>query len=359
MIDINELTLEEKIGQLFLIGLEEKNITAETLKMVEEYKIGGFILYKKNYNNYTEMLEIINELKRINQKNRIPLFIAIDQEGGRVNRMPKDFLNLKSPKNIAMKCNLKLIRNSIDITSEMLLKTGINMNIAPVLDIQKFNDTHPIGDRCYGKNKEDVCKYGVEAMMQMQKNNLISVIKHFPGHGATKTDSHYGLPIVNKSIEQIEEEDMVPFIAAINNGADSIMVGHLILKAIDKIFPVSLSNKIIIPYLREKLNFNGIIITDDIKMQAISLFYGPNLATKRALTVGNDIVMMRLGYKKEKKIIDKLSKNKHIINNIDEKVSRIIKLKEKYNISDNPVKGCNIEEINYKINKLNSLFDSK
>ena len=288
------------------------------------------------------------------------MFIAIDQEGGRVNRMPKEFLNLKSPKTIVMKEDLQLVRNCIDITSEMLIKTGINMNIAPVLDIQRFNDNHPIGDRCYGKNKENVCKYGIEAMKQMQNNNLISVIKHFPGHGSTKTDSHHGLPVVNKTVKQIEVEDMVPFIEAIKNGADSIMVGHLVLKSIDKIYPVSLSKKIIIPYLREKLKFDVIIITDDIKMQAINLFYGPNLATKRALMVGNDIVMMRLGYKKEKKIIDKFLKNKKIINITDEKITRKLKLKEKYKINDNPIEGCNnIEKINYKINKLNSLFDTK
>lgn len=360
MINVNKLTLEEKIGQLFLIGLDEKNITKKTREMIEKYKIGGFILYKRNYDNYNEMLEIINELKRINQKNRIPLFIAIDQEGGRVNRMPKEFLNLKSPKTIVMKNDLQLVRNSIDITSEILVKTGINMNIAPVLDIQRFSDNHPIGDRCYGKNKEDVCKYGIEAMKQMQNNNLISVIKHFPGHGATKTDSHYGLPIITKKIEEIEKDDMIPFIEAINCGADCLMVGHLIIKDVDRIFPVSLSKKTINQYLRKKMNYNGVIITDDIKMKAISIFYGPNVAIKRALLAGNDIVMMRLGYKKEKKILDKFLKNKKIINITNEKDTRILKLKEKYKINDNPIEGCNnIEKINYKINKLNSLFDTK
>ena len=356
MINIDELSLEEKIGQLFLIGLEEKNISEETRTIIQQYKIGGFILYKKNYNSYKEMLKTINELKNLNKCNKIPLFIAIDKEGGRVNRMPKDFLNLKSPKDLVEKKDITLLKDSIDITSEMLIKTGINMNIAPVLDIQRFRDNHPIGDRCYGKNKKDVCKYGVEAMKQMQNNGLISVIKHFPGHGATKTDSHYGLPVVARKISKIENDDILPFKKAIKDGADCIMVGHLVIKDIDRFFPVSLSKKIINKYLREKLNYDGVVITDDIKMQAINFFYGAKLATKRALMVGNDIVMMRLGYKKEKEIIRKLLNNKKIINIIDEKVKRVLALKEKYNIEDKIAGGCDINKINSKIKKINEMI---
>lgn len=144
MVKVEELSLIEKIGQLFLIGFEGNTITDETREMIEKYKIGGFILYRKNYKNYEEMLKVINELKKINEKNKIPLFIAIDQEGGRVNRMPKDFKNLKSPKKIVKLKDVELVKNSIDIISEMLLKSGINMNIAPVLDIQRFKDNHPI-----------------------------------------------------------------------------------------------------------------------------------------------------------------------------------------------------------------------
>ena len=269
--------------------------------------------------------------------------------------MPKEFNNLKSPKQIVSKKDIQLVRDSIDITSKMLKETGINMNISPVLDIQRFKDNHPIGDRCYGKSKKDVCKYGVEAMKQMQKNNLISVVKHFPGHGATKIDSHHGLPVIARKINKIENDDIIPFKKAIKDGADCIMVGHLIIKDIDKLYPVSLSKKIIQKYLREKLEYNGVVLTDDIKMQAISFFYGVNNATKRALQVGNDIIMMRLGYKKEKNIIKKISKNKKIINIIDDKVERILNLKEKYNLNDNKSEGCNIGNINSRIEKINNI----
>ncbi len=355
MINIQKLSVEEKIGQLFLIEIKGKEITDEITEMIYKYKIGGFILYRKNFENYSQMLNLINKLKTINKENRIPLFIAIDQEGGRVNRMPPEFKNLKSPAQLIRKGNIDTIKEASIITAEMLLNSGININIAPVLDIQRFPDNHPIGDRCYGKTKEDVCKYGIQAMKQMQIEGIIPVIKHFPGHGATKEDSHYGLPIITKKIEEFEKEDMIPFEKAIKEGADSIMIGHLIVSKIDKIFPVSLSKNFINKYVREKLNFNGVIITDDIKMKAISFFYGGEYAAVRALNVGNDIVMMRLGYKREKRILSKLLNKKWKIDSseIDKKVIRILKLKEKYNINDNIVHGCDVNKINEKIEKIN------
>ena len=352
MVKSSELTFEEKIGQLFMIGIKSNGITKDVIEMIQKYKIGGFILYRKNYKNYEEMLNLIIKLKTINKENRIPLFIAIDQEGGRVNRMPPEFKNIKSPAKLISKNDINIIRESATTISKMLYESGINMNIAPVLDIQRFPDNHPIGDRCYGKNKEEVCKYGIEMMKEMKKNNIISVIKHFPGHGATKEDSHYGLPIISKKIQELEKEDIVPFKKGIDEGADCIMVGHLIVKDIDKIYPISLSKKFIKEYLREKLNFNGVVITDDIKMKAISFFYGGKYATIRALNVGNDIVMTRISYQKQKKVLEKLLRQKNNLK-IDEKVNRILNLKEKYNISDDLVKGCNIKEINEIIENIN------
>ena len=351
---IDKMSINEKIGQMLIVGMDGNKVNDRIKNLIEKYKISGVILYKKNYNNYNEMIEIIKELKVLNSKNKVPLFIAIDQEGGRVNRMPNEFYNLKSPKKIVQQKDIKLLKDSINVTSKMLLKTGINMNIAPVLDIQRFKDNHPIGDRCYGKNKKDVCKYGVEAMKQMQNNNLISVIKHFPGHGATQADSHHRLPIVSRKINKLENDDIIPFKKAIKDGADCIMVGHLIIKDVDKLFPVSLSKKIIKKYLREKENYDGVIITDDIKMQAISFFYGVERATKRALTVGNDVIMIKAGYKKEKCIMHSILKNKKLLNIIDKKVERILRLKEKYNINDISTQGCNIEEINNLIQEINN-----
>lgn len=354
--EMQNLSLEEKIGQLFMIGLEKKS-KEEILNLIQGNKIGGVVLYRNNYSTYKQMLQFINEIKTINKKNPIPIFISTDQEGGRVNRMPSEILNLKSATQIANTENLELVKESTKIIGRMLKDTGISMNYAPVLDIRRFEEKHAIGDRCYGKNKEEVSKYGVEAMKQIQKQGVIPVIKHFPGHGLTKKDSHFRIPRITQKIEKLEKEDMKPFEDAIIEGVDTIMIGHLIIKDIDKKYPASLSKKVIQTYLIEKYNYKGLIITDDLKMMAIRFHYNMKRAVIKAIEAGNDIIMIGLPYKKINKLIKYVTKQvkrgKINIDRINESVEKIIKTKKKYNISDEEVKGFNIEEINEKIEQVN------
>ena len=198
--NLEELSIEEKIGQMIMIGLDTNYITERIEKMISDYKIGGIILYRKNFSTYEQMLKLINDIKALNRNNRIPLFIAIDQEGGRVNRMPPEIKNLPSANKLASLNNMDIIINSAKITGNLLKKSGFNLNFAPVLDIKRFDSNHAIGDRCYGETKEEVSRYGVTVMKELQKQGIIPVVKHFPGHGATKRDSHYLLPIVNSNI---------------------------------------------------------------------------------------------------------------------------------------------------------------
>lgn len=355
---IENLKTEQKIGQMLIISLQEKEITKETINMLQKYNIGGIILYRKNYNTYQEMLQLINKLKEINKVNKIPLFISIDQEGGRVNRMPSEISNLESANKISSKGDIKLIKESANIIAKMLEKTGINMNYSPVLDIKKFKENHAIGDRCYGENKEDVSKYGIEFMKELSKCDVIPVIKHFPGHGATIQDSHIMLPIVRKSKEKLENEDMKPFKEAIQNGAEAIMVGHILAKDIDKKYPASLSKKIIEEYLVEKFNFKGLIITDDLKMLAVRLRYSLKRAAMIAINSGNNMIMIGTKYKQIEKIIKstckKVQKGKIDINKINKSVEIIIAIKEKYNINDEEAKGFDVENINREIEELNN-----
>ena len=353
---IEELTLEEKIGQMFMVGLEEKtNEEIETL--IKKNKIGGVVIYKNNYTNYKEMVSFVNNIKGLNSKNPIPIFVSIDQEGGRVNRMPSEISNIQSATKLVNKDNIEIIQTSGNIIGEMLKKTGISMNYAPVLDIRRFEEKHAIGDRCYGENKEDVCKNAIEVMKQMQKKEVIPVVKHFPGHGLTKKDSHFSIPKITEKIERLEKEDMVPFEKAIEQGADCIMIGHLIIKDIDKKYPASLSKKVIQKYLIEKYNYKGLIITDDLKMMAIRLHYNMKRAVLKAIQAGNDIIMIGLPYKKIKAIIKyitkKVQKGKISIDKIDQSVEKIIEMKQKYNVEDKKVEGFSVEEINEKIKKIN------
>lgn len=359
---IEKLSLEEKVGQLFMVGLEEKT-NEDIANLIKENKISGVVLYKKNYHTYEEMLAYVNNIKELNSKNSIPIFISIDQEGGRVNRMPQEILNLKNATKLANTKDVEIVKESGRIIGEMLNKTGISMDYAPVLDIRKFKEKHAIGDRCYGENKEDVSKYGIEVMKEMQNQSVIPVIKHFPGHGLTKKDSHFRIPKITQKVEILEKEDMIPFEKAIKENAEAIMVGHLIIKDIDKKYPASLSEKVIQKYLIEKYNYKGLIITDDLKMMAIQLHYNMKKAVVKAIEAGNDIIMIGLPYKKVNKIIKfivKEVKNGRIKEEkINESVEKIIAIKEKYNILDQKVNGFAITEINERIKELNKKIEIK
>ena len=358
--NLEELSIKEKIGQMIMIGLDTNYITERITKMISDYKIGGIILYRKNFSTYDQMIKLINDIKTLNRNNKIPLFIAIDQEGGRVNRMPPEIKNLPSANKLASLNNIDIIKSSAKITGTLLKKSGFNLNFAPVLDIKRFNDNHPIGDRCYGETKETVSKYGIAVMKELQEQNILPVIKHFPGHGATKRDSHYLLPIINSNIENLQNEDMYPFEQAIKEGADAILVGHLLIKKLTGIYPASLSRKFITNYLRKKYRFKGLIITDDLKMKAIKLLYGSDLAVEKAFKAGNDIIVFRFNNNEEKRVIDKITNlvKKGTIkeSQINRSVRRIIKIKEKYNISDESIDSdLNIDNLNKEIEQIRNI----
>ena len=332
-INIEELSLEEKIGQMLIIGMDTNYITDRIKNMIQKYKIGGIILYRKNFKSYDSMVKLINELKELNKNNKIPMFIAIDQEGGRVNRMPKELKNLPAANKVANKKDIELVKNTAQITAKMLYESGFNMNFAPVMDIKRFSENHVVGDRAFGENKDDVSKYAIEYMKQL----------HFPGHGATKKDSHFSLPIINKKISELQNDDMIPFKNAIDEGADAILIGHLVIKNVTGIYPASLSRKFIYKYLRKGYRYNKVIVTDDLKMRAIRLIYGPRFAFKKAFEAGNDIIVFRYNQKEEEKcylqIVNMVKENKINIGRINRSVKRILKLKQKYKLNNNTING--------------------
>ena len=350
------MTLREKVGQMIMMRIHGKEIGPEEIKMIKYYKIGGIILYRKNYDTYEEMVNIINEITRINKENgNVPLFISIDQEGGRVNRMPYEVKRIKSAGKLSS--NIDLVKKSGEIIAKMLRDSGINMNFAPVLDIQRFEDDHAIGDRCYGKNAEDVSKNGVVTMKSLAEGQVIPVIKHFPGHGATTKDSHWSLPRIDRSLEELEKEDIVPFKNAIESGAEALMLGHLKVNSMDKRYPASLSKKIVKGYLINKLNYKGLIITDDLKMRGICLRYGFVRAAVKACHAGNDMIMIGVGYGVVKRSIKRLEKEilkgKIDEKDIDSRVEKILSLKKKYCVNDEFTQGMDIENINESIEKIN------
>ena len=357
---IEDLSLEEKIGQMIIVGIDGNKITERTRKLILKYKIGGVILYRKNFKSYKEMVKLIKDLKELNIQNKIPLFISIDQEGGRVNRMPKEFLNLPVANLIANKMGEEGVKKAASIISEILSKARFNMNFAPVLDLKRF-DTKAIGDRSFCKDYKKVSKYGLIQINEYKAKNIIAVAKHFPGHGATKGDSHLVLPKIKLGIGTLESEDMIPFESAIKHGVDGILVGHLKIRGMFDKNPCSMSRKFITKYLRKKYHYRGLVISDDLKMKAVRYRYGTANALVKSFEAGNDISIMRFNEKDEEKAILKIYEmvNLGILNKykIDMSVKRIIKAKENYGIKDdiNYDEEIDIEEINKRINEVRKI----
>ena len=354
---LKELTLNEKIGQMMMVGIDGNTIDERIKKLILNYKVGGVILYRKNFKTYNDMIKLVYDLKELNSSNKIPLFIAIDQEGGRVNRMPSEIHNIKNALTLAKTKNGNVVREAADITGTILEESGYNMNFSPVLDILGKNTTEAIGNRCYGDNPEDVSEYAIQTMKQLQKHKIISVIKHFPGQGATRFDSHYILP----RVKQIDENQVKPFVDAIEQGADAMMVGHMIIKNINRFTPASLSKKFI-REIRLNYNYKGIIMTDDLKMRAVRYLYGTKRAVKKAFVAGNDMVLFRFKRADEEKSIRYIQRlvrlGKISEQRINQSVMRILDMKEKYEIDDKKeIKGCNIEEINNRIDMVNSFVE--
>lgn len=356
--NINELTLEEKIGQMFMFGVNS-NDASVLYKLIKEYKIGGVILYKNNYSSYDELINVVKKLKEANKDNKVPLFISIDQEGGRVNRMPKEITNIKNIYDLSSLNDIKLIEDSADVLSKMLVNSGINMNFAPVLDVYNGSDSNVLFKRCFSSDIDVVSKYGIKYMKKMQQNNLISVVKHFPGHGVSEKDSHFFVPYVKDS-NIIFDKHVIPFENAINSGCDAIMIGHIVIKGITNGLPASISRDFISKYLREKYNYDGLVITDDIKMGAVNLIYR-FVSLEKAFSSGSDVVLIKYHKGNESfinKIVDRVNNNVINISDINNSVDRILKIKAKYNISDDTnFDGINISDFNKKINNINFKYE--
>ena len=352
---IDSMTLEQKIGQLFIVGFEGDIINDEIIDLVKNQEVGGLIYFSRNVLDSNQIITLNNEIKAI--KKDIPLFISVDEEGGVVSRVPDEFLKLPSSGYIGKFDDENLSYNIGSIISKELKSLGFNMDFAPVLDIDSNPNNTVIGERAFGNNADIVSKLGIKTMEGLRDGGIIPVVKHFPGHGDTDIDSHYGLPIVTKTLEELNNLEFIPFKNAIENGADVVMVSSIILSSIDSEYPATMSKKVTTDILRNKLNFDGVIATDDMTMGAIMDNYNLTDAVIMAINAGNDLILVCHGYddiiKSISAVKDAVSSNIISEERIDESVYRILKLKEKYRVNDDIISNeIDIEGINLEINSL-------
>lgn len=353
---IGKMSLDEKIGQMLIVGIEGYDLNDNTKSLINNSKVGGVILFSKNVQDTNQLLNLLNSLKKENKKNKLPLFLSVDEEGGRVTRMPMEFKKLPTNKAIG-KLNDENFSYKIGSTiANEIGSFGFNMDFAPVLDINSNPNNPVIGDRSYGADANKVSSLGIQTMKGIKSGNVIPVVKHFPGHGDTSVDSHLGLPTVNTDLKRLQSFELIPFASAIKNNADAVMIAHILLPNIDSENPSSLSKIIITDILRKELNFNGVIITDDMTMGAIVKNYNIGEAAIKSVVAGTDIVLVCHGFDNEVAVINALknavSKGDIKVENIDQSVYRILSLKQKFNLKDEIINTVDVNDINNKINDL-------
>lgn len=331
MININEMTLDEKIGQMVLSGFNGTDFNSELDTLINDLKVGGVILFSRNIEDSKQLKKLNLDIEEANKN--IPVFISIDEEGGRVNRLAKNIKRFESAKSIGDKGDIKYAYENGKEIGKTLKDHKINMNFAPVLDIYSNSKNTVIGDRAFGNNEKIVETMGIATMQGLKDEHVIPVIKHFPGHGDTEVDSHIGLPIVDKSIDQLYDFEFVPFKKAIESGADAVMVSHILIKQIDDKNPATLSYNLITGILRNNMKFSNVIITDDMCMKAITNRLSVEEASIKSIKAGSDIILIGSDIGKTKSVIEKIKleveTNEISEKRIDESVYRILKLKEK------------------------------
>lgn len=357
---INSMTLNEKIGQLFVVAFEGKELNSNIKELIEKYKVGGVILFDGNVSDIKQTVSLINNLKSVNSNNKHPLFVSVDEEGGRVTRIPVEFKRMPSSADIGRTGKVEIAENAGNIIGESLRILGFNVDFAPVLDIYSNPQNTIIRGRSFGNDVNIVTKMGVAEVKALKENSIIAVPKHFPGHGDTSIDSHIGLPIVHKSLSELKNFEFKPFEEAINNRADAIMVGHIVLSEIDKNNPASLS-KDVIEILKKDLKFEGLVVSDDMTMGAITKNYNLEDSVLKSINAGIDLVLVCNGFENQVKSINRvkeaLSTGELTEERLNESIYKILKLKYKYGLKDNILSNnIDISKINLRIsNLINSL----
>lgn len=294
------MTLPQKIGQMLLFGWqsdtseESRSISAHAKALIDDLAVGGVILMGRNVGVPEQTGATIAELQaRAKEKGLPPLFVAVDQEGGRVQRLsPPHYAKRLSAREIGATHDPAQARAHARGIGEELRGLGFNWDFAPVLDVNNNPNNPVISTRSYGDEPALVAEMGAAAVRGFQEDTrILACGKHFPGHGDTETDSHHALPRIPHDRNRLEAVELVPFRVAIQAGLGAVMTSHILFPALDSRLPATLSPAILTGLLRQQMGFDGLIITDDMEMRGITDGWGAPEAAVLAVLAGADILL--------------------------------------------------------------------
>jgi len=326
------LTNEQLAGQRLMVGFEGTRLNEDLKFLINVLKVGGVILFAGNLKSpdqITELCRSIQDSARICQQP--PLFIAVDQEGGQVARLQEPFTIF--PGNPHMESEADAVHFA-EITAAELDQIGINMNMAPVMDVSPEGSDSIMAERTFGDNPAWVSRLGVKVIEHLQLNHIMAVAKHFPGIGRTTLDSHLDMPVLHDDLSKMEQYDLIPFEAGIQSGVSGVMLSHIFYTKLDPQWPASLSPQIAKNLLRKQMGFDGLVLTDDLDMGAISKRYDIHTAIHQTLAADIDLTLIcHKGPNIEiafEKILKEIRDSPEMKVRGTESAERIMRLKRKY-----------------------------
>ena len=329
-----EMTVKQMLGQKLIFGFHGTALSEEFKSLVREYKIGNVILFLRNVESAAQVRHLCGEIQTlIREETGYPAFIVIDQEGGIVSRLPDDGVTTPNAMTVAATASPENARIAAEITSRQLRGLGANFNMAPVLDVNTNASNPVIGVRSFGDDPREVARYGEAAVRAYNNAGMLCCGKHFPGHGDTAVDSHLGLPVIEKSIEELEQAELIPFRRCIEAGIPAIMSSHILFPQIEKNqVPSTMSRAVITDLLKKKLGFKGLIFTDCMEMQAIQQSFGTSNGVVAAFKAGVDLAELssRIELMREtaKAVNEAAERSEFDMEEIRESVEKILEVKK-------------------------------
>lgn len=289
------MSLEEKVGQILMVHFHGCEANEEARELIQELHVGGIIFYtwSNGLDSPEQVQRLCTGLQTLAQHNRnpIPLLLAVDQEGGKVSRFKSGFTQIPNNQVIALAGDPATAEAAARTIGTELRSVGINMNLAPVVDVNCNPNNVIIGARSFGADPATVVTFGAAALRGYHQAQVLTTLKHYPGHGDVSVDSHHGLPVVNKSLQELQEMELLPF-AQLAHSTDAIMTAHIVVPALDADNCATLSEKVL-GYLRNTIGFRGVIIADSLVMEGVlQKCSSVDEAAIQALNAGCDILLL-------------------------------------------------------------------
>lgn len=335
----------DNYGQLIISGIKGTSLLPEEVEFIKNEKLGGIILFSHNFEDPAQLAELVNGIQKL--RDEYPLFIGVDQEGGRVMRFKKHFTQFPSMLDLTRMDSPKLIFEIHQVIAKELATCGINLSFSPCCDVLTNPENKVIGDRAFGTDAVTVEKYISAAIRGLQTSGLLSCAKHFPGHGDTTKDSHFDLPLVKTSLSEMRKREMIPFIKASKSRVEFMMMAHLMVDALDDKLPTSLSPRAY-EFLRNETKFSKVVITDDLEMKAIADKFTIEESAVLALNAGTDMLLFRFmdDAARALKAIREATKKRNISKEaLTDKLGRVERCKKEFLSNYQPIYIPKISEV--------------